>query len=376
MTSWFRRRDRDDELGEEIRAHLEMAVRDRVERGEPRAQAEAAARREIGNVATIQEVTREMWGRHVARAAGAGPALRPAAPPPESGVHGGRRPVARARHRREHRHLPGHQRGPPAHAAGAQSRTSIAEIRLVDPAGMRGSFNSWNPTLTNPIWEQIRARQQGFSSLLATGAATFNLATGGESRPRRASGSAAGSSTSLGVRPAAGRVLTDADDRRGCPARAVLSYPFWQREYGGDRSVVGRTIDAPGAAGRNRRRRAGGILRARGRPIVRRGAADLRPADPRRRRQHPRLRHQLVADGHGPAQARVVPPAGDRAARHHLSRPVSARRSRRTTRPSAFRSTSTSSSRPTAPASGISALREQLRGAALAAARHGRARPA
>ena len=107
---------------------------------------------------------------------------------------------------------------------------------------MRGNFHSWNPTLTHPIWEQIRARQQGFSSLLAAGTTAFNLATGGESRPAQGLWVSGGLFGTLGVRPAAGRVLTDADDRRGCPARAVLSYPFWQREYGGDRSVVGRTM--------------------------------------------------------------------------------------------------------------------------------------
>lgn len=86
MTPWFRRRNRDGELTEEIRTHLEMAVRDRVDRGEPRAEAEAAARRELGNVLTIAEVTRGL-GLDVDRAAGAGPALRGAAAPPQSGVH-------------------------------------------------------------------------------------------------------------------------------------------------------------------------------------------------------------------------------------------------------------------------------------------------
>ena len=53
---------RDDELDEEIRSHLAMSVRDRMERGESRSDAEAAARRELGNVALVKEVTREMWG--------------------------------------------------------------------------------------------------------------------------------------------------------------------------------------------------------------------------------------------------------------------------------------------------------------------------
>src|SRR5688572_1720802 len=56
------RRGREEELTEEIRGHLQMAARDRIERGEPVEQAEAGARREFGNVGLVKEVTREMWG--------------------------------------------------------------------------------------------------------------------------------------------------------------------------------------------------------------------------------------------------------------------------------------------------------------------------
>src|SRR6266545_1397099 len=56
------RRGRDEKLEEEIRSHLQMAVRDRIERGERAEQAELSARREFGNVSLVKEVTREMWG--------------------------------------------------------------------------------------------------------------------------------------------------------------------------------------------------------------------------------------------------------------------------------------------------------------------------
>src|SRR5262245_2147332 len=56
------RRRRDEELEEEIRSHLEMAARDRIERGESEGEARESARREFGNVGLVKEVTREMWG--------------------------------------------------------------------------------------------------------------------------------------------------------------------------------------------------------------------------------------------------------------------------------------------------------------------------
>ena len=58
---FWRRRDRDRELTDEIGAHLKMAIVDRVRRGESLPDATAAARREFGNLGTVKEVTRRTW---------------------------------------------------------------------------------------------------------------------------------------------------------------------------------------------------------------------------------------------------------------------------------------------------------------------------
>jgi predicted permease len=47
----------------------------------------------------------------------------------------------------------------------------------------------------------------------------------------------------LGVRAARGRALTSADDTRGAPLAIVLSDAFWRRQFGGDPSVIGRSIN-------------------------------------------------------------------------------------------------------------------------------------
>src|SRR5215510_3959506 len=54
----------------------------------------------------------------------------------------------------------------------------LAEVRIADMTGARGNFNSPYASVTNPIWEQIRARQQAFSSICAWSGDTFNLAQG------------------------------------------------------------------------------------------------------------------------------------------------------------------------------------------------------
>ena len=46
----------------------------------------------------------------------------------------------------------------------------------------------------------------------------------------------------FGLLPRAGRLLVDADDVKGAPVAAVMSYQAWQRDYAGDASVIGSTF--------------------------------------------------------------------------------------------------------------------------------------
>jgi predicted permease len=43
----------------------------------------------------------------------------------------------------------------------------------------------------------------------------------------------------FGLSPAAGRLFVDADDQKGAPITAVMSYDAWQQDYSGDPSIVG-----------------------------------------------------------------------------------------------------------------------------------------
>jgi putative ABC transport system permease protein len=58
--TWRRRQDA--QLDEELQSHLDLAIQDRVDRGESPEQAAAAARREFGNVILVRETVRDMWG--------------------------------------------------------------------------------------------------------------------------------------------------------------------------------------------------------------------------------------------------------------------------------------------------------------------------
>src|SRR5215469_13230828 len=66
VMKWFQSfgfQRRKHELQEEIDAHLQMAIADRVERGETAETARQAAAQEFGNIPLVQDVTRQMWGQ-------------------------------------------------------------------------------------------------------------------------------------------------------------------------------------------------------------------------------------------------------------------------------------------------------------------------
>jgi len=98
------------------------------------------------------------------------------------------------------------------------------------------------PSFTNPIWEQVRDQQDVFSGALAFGAQEFDLAQGGEAHYAKGLWVSGDFFRTLGVRAAAGRLITVADDQRGCSGVAVLSYSFWQDHFGGAASALGGMI--------------------------------------------------------------------------------------------------------------------------------------
>jgi predicted permease len=52
----------------------------------------------------------------------------------------------------------------------------------------------------------------------------------------------------LGVRPVLGRLFTRRDDMASAPKTIILSYNYWQKKFGGNNSVVGRTLNVDGTS--------------------------------------------------------------------------------------------------------------------------------
>lgn len=243
FTRFFRRSRWDEERARELDAHLAIEVDERVARGMPPDAARAAARRKLGNTTLIREEIYQMntiavldsaWRdlRHGARLLRMNKAFAAVAILSLALGVGANAAIFQLLDAVRIRTLP------------VAAPGELAEIRIDNPQGGRtGQFSGRRPQLTYPLFERIRDQQQAFSGLAAWGTNTFNMAPSGEARYATGLWVNGDFFTTLGVAPLLGRVLTAADDRPGCGAPgAVISYGFWQREFGGEPSAIGRAI--------------------------------------------------------------------------------------------------------------------------------------
>jgi putative ABC transport system permease protein len=78
------------------------------------------------------------------------------------------------------------------------------------------------------------------------GGRVVNVAGFGEPERVSALGVSDGLLPILGVTPFLGRSFTREDDSPDSPGTVILTYGYWNRKFGGDRSVIGRTIELDG----------------------------------------------------------------------------------------------------------------------------------
>ena len=92
----------------------------------------------------------------------------------------------------------------------------------------------------------LRAENQVFDDVAVTIDGSFNLT--GQNTPQRVEGARVSSSLFplLGAQAMLGRVFTAEEDGKGSASAAILTYGFWQRQFAGDRSVVGKTLTLDG----------------------------------------------------------------------------------------------------------------------------------
>ncbi len=117
-------------------------------------------------------------------------------------------------------------------------------------------------TFSNAIYQQLKAANQTMTDLIAgTSLESFNFASNGSSEIATAFGVSGNYFKVLGVSAAVGRTIEESDEQPGAEPVAVISHGFWQRRFGGDASIVGKTVRLNNTHGHDRRRAAGVVHR-------------------------------------------------------------------------------------------------------------------
>ena len=115
-------------------------------------------------------------------------------------------------------------------------------VSLMHPAAAPGSGErKWGLSVAG--YFEFRQESQSFSELGVYRTWSYTVAgDGGPAEEVRAAVVTHTFFTTVRARPYLGTLFSEEHDRPRVPAVAVLSHPFWLRRYGGDRSVVGRTL--------------------------------------------------------------------------------------------------------------------------------------
>ena len=116
----------------------------------------------------------------------------------------------------------------------------VAPDRLVFVTSIRPDVA--DAPFTLPEYIDYRSQVRSLSGLAAFANWSANVAIGGVTERISGARVSANAFEVLGARPAAGRLLHDADDRPDAPAVVLLSHRLWQRLFGGSADAVGRAL--------------------------------------------------------------------------------------------------------------------------------------
>jgi macrolide transport system ATP-binding/permease protein len=235
---WHRWAHRENELDEEIQAHLRMAERDRTERGETTEEARAHVRYEFGNLLLTKEVTRAQWGsawldqflldlRFAVRQLS------------KSGAFAATAIIVLA-----------------LGMCASITIFAFVDAALIKPLPYPDPTRLVEVTETAPQfpranlsypdyqdWQRLNTVFRSFD-VFSGGGFLFVAPTGAE--PTYAAHVSSGFFRTLGVKPLLGRDFLGSEEAPGGPRVVVLSYRTWRRRFGGKKDVVGHAVTLSG----------------------------------------------------------------------------------------------------------------------------------
>jgi len=231
------RKQREAELKREIDAHLEEEASERMENGATADSANWEARRKFGNLTAVSEMCREIWGWSSLERLLAD-------------VRGGLRQMMKN----------------PSWSAvavvtlalGIGANTAIFSVvssvllrplDYNDPERLITIWNKGHGSTASPAdfldWKKSATT---FSGLAAASGWSANLSGQDRMEQVPAMQLSEGMFELLGVPPLLGRTFLKEEHEPGRDRALVLSYGFWQSRFGGDVSIVGRTVPVNGSA--------------------------------------------------------------------------------------------------------------------------------
>jgi predicted permease len=236
--NFWRRKKQESELDEEVRSHLQMAERERTDRGEAASEAAREARREFGNVELVREVTRDAWGSGFLDRL-------------TQDLQFGARMIAKS---------PGFAViAIMTLALGIGANTALFSVvngvllnplpypepeQLVTLHESKPNFDSGSISFLN--FRDWRKENTTFSMMGISRGYAFGLTGAGEPEQVRSEFVSTDFFPLLGVKPVIGRLFEEGEDEFGASPVAIISEGFWNRKFASAQDVVGKGLTLEG----------------------------------------------------------------------------------------------------------------------------------
>ena len=250
-----RQRGREADLRDEIQFHLEEEAAERIAEGLAAEQARWAARRDLGNVALIQEDTRAAWGwttldqigqdlRYTVRTMANAKAFTALAVLSLALGIGANTAIYSFMDSILLRSLP--VSDPESLAVlnwQARGTGRLFVMHSMDGSTYRDKSGVTGGIFPFPAFDLVRRTSSDFACVFAyhhTG--VLNLTVKGQAEIASGEYVSGDYFRGLAILPAAGRLIAPDDDQFAAPPAAVVSYAFSQRRFGGTASAPGQSV--------------------------------------------------------------------------------------------------------------------------------------
>ena len=245
FTQLFSRRRRYDDLSVSIQEHLEEKVEELMEDGLSREEATRKARREFGNVTLMEERSREAWQwptlesiwadvRYAFRRLANAPGFAATVILTLAIAIGANTAVFSVVNSVLIKPLP------------YPRSEALVGVWLTAPGAAGLASFSEGLRLSPSMYFTFAEQNRSFQSMGVWDPGTASITGIAQPEQVHTTSITDGVLQALDVPPVAGRWLSQADQIPHGPRVVMLSYGYWQRRFGGDRSVIGRniTVDA------------------------------------------------------------------------------------------------------------------------------------